>query len=148
MSIINAIERAYSVMRDRNWERIYWAIDLHGVCLQSSYSPGDYMLCNHDVVEGLKRIAEQPESKLILWSSCHPGEYKAIIEYFYLHGVRIDYFNENPEEENTTTGNFEKKFYFSVLLDDKAGFNPDEDWEKIVNFFDSGRHIEILKGDN
>jgi hypothetical protein len=47
---------------------------------------------------------------------------------FKEHGIMPQYFNENTAVENTATGNFSSKFYFSVLLDDKAGFNPETDW--------------------
>jgi hypothetical protein len=73
-----------------------------------------------------------PDNRLILWSSCHPEEYSAIIGFLEQHGIAVDYFNENPEIENTPSGNFEKKFYFSILLDDKAGFDPETDWDEIL----------------
>lgn len=133
--IVSAIRRAYKTMRERGWNKIYWAIDLHGVCLRSNYHNGGYEFINPDTVRGLQKIASRPENVLILWSSCHPHEQPAIIQFFADHGIRVDFFNENPLEENTKTGCFDKKFYFSVLLDDKAGFDPNVDWQSIMSYY-------------
>jgi len=133
-AISNAINRAYNVMEERNWDIIYWAIDLHGVCLRSSYERGNYEWINGKVLKGLKAIVSKKESKIILWSSAHSEEQQAIIEFFETQGIPIHAFNENPEILNTNTGDFSKKFYFSVLLDDKAGFDPDIHWDEVINY--------------
>jgi len=139
MSIINAIKRAYEVNKQRNWTTVYWAIGLHGVCLNSNYDNGNYSFINEDVLEGLRAISNQKDSKIIIWSSWHEFEQPDIIKFFNMYGIRVDYFNKNPEIGNTKTGNFDSKFYFSILLDDKAGFNPDTDWVKIKNYLKNKR---------
>lgn len=133
--MIKAVERAYQIMVERNWDSIYWAIDLHGVCLHSTYEQGGYQWINDKVLPALKAITARPENKIILWSSCHPEEYGPIIRFFELQGIPILAFNENPEAKNTKSGNFDSKFYFSVLLDDKAGFDPQVHWDDILNYF-------------
>lgn len=134
MSIIKAVDRAYRVMAERNWDTIYWAIDLHGVCLHSNYRSGEYGWINLDALKGLQAISRRPESKIILWSSVYPEEQVHIREFFRKHGVWVDGFNRNPHEGNTVVSDFRDKFYFSVLLDDKAGFDPETDWEKITDY--------------
>lgn len=133
-SIIKAVKRAYQVMEERKWDTIYWAIDLHGVCLKSNYEQGGYQWINEYVVDALQIISSFPETKIILWSSAHEAEYPAIIKFFKDVGIKVAYFNENPEVGNSTHGCFDKKFYFSILLDDKAGFDPDTDWEDLYNY--------------
>lgn len=140
MSIIRAVHRAYSTAVDRNWDTIYWAIDLHGVCFGSTYERGAYKFINDQVLKGLLAIKAQPENKIILWSSCYQEEQGDIVEFFKDNGVVVDYFNQNPESPNTTTGCFDQKFYFSVLLDDKAGFDPECGWEAIYWFFKTEIH--------
>lgn len=134
MSIIRAVERAYKVMRDRNWDTIYWAVDLHGVCLKSNYENGGYEFINEDALKTLRLISSLPESKIILWSSVHDFEKHAIWDFFEKNGIKINGFNCNAYEKNTKTGCFNEKFYFSVLLDDKAGFDPETDWWEIYKF--------------
>lgn len=134
MSLLKALKDAYQKMEERNWDTIYWSIDLHGVCLKSNYRTGGYDWINEKAVEALQLISRRLETKIILWSSVNPEEYAPIKDFFFNDGVWVDAFNENPWEWNTETGNFDKKFYFSVLLDDKAGFDPDEDWDLIIEF--------------
>ena len=132
--ITKAIDKAYRTARERNWDTIYWAIDLHGVCYPHSYGPGTYKFLGDHVVRGLQAIVARPESRLILWSACHDNEKPDIIKHFSDHSIPVHYFNENPEIPNTRTGNFTQKFYFSIVIDDKAGFDHDEDWDRIIDY--------------
>lgn len=134
--LINAIEQAYRIKKSRDWDTIYWAIDLHGVCLKSTYISSTYELINEKVIAGLKKIKAQSENKVILWSGVHDFEKPQIIDFFASHGVEIDFFNCNPLEDNTRSGNFKEKFYFNILLDDKAGFDPMTDWDVIIQYYD------------
>jgi hypothetical protein len=74
-----------------------------------------------------------PETSIIIWSSCYDRDLDKVWAMFKEHGITPQYFNENTAVENTATGDFERKFYFSVLLDDKAGFDPDVDWKIVVD---------------
>lgn len=129
--IYKAIHRAYQILKERNWDTVYWAIDLHGVCLESNYENGGYKFVNQQAIDTLKYISSLPESRIILWSSAHAHEQGAIMNFFSRNGIDVDYFNENPEVANTKTGAFNQKFYFSILLDDKAGFDPIVDWATV-----------------
>jgi len=133
--IVNAIARAYKVMAERNWDTIYWAIDLHGVCLKSNYESGGYEWINEWVPKTLQLISSKPETKIILWSSVYGTEMQYIEEFFEQHGIIISDFNKNEREPNTHVSCFDKKFYFSVLLDDKAGFDPETHWLDIYEYF-------------
>lgn len=129
--ITKAVERAYRVMAERGWDTIYWAVDLHGVCLKSNYEQGGYSWINEAAPRVLRLLSSRPETKIILWSSVFEEEEHAILDFFEDEGVQVWAFNENPYEENTKVSCFDSKFYFSVLLDDKAGFDPDTDWADI-----------------
>ncbi len=130
--ISKAINRAYRQADIRGYATIYWAIDLHGTCLRSNYEQGGYEFINDDARKALRKISDRPESKIILWSGCYPAEQADIIKFFTEHEIVVDFFNENPLEANTKFGDFSKKFYFSILLDDKAGFDPDCDWRNVM----------------
>ena len=131
--ITKAIERAYTLLHVRD-DTIFWCIDLHGVCLASNYVSNEYGFINEDCVTALKMITACKYSKVILWSSCHVAEQANIINFFNSNGIRVDYFNENPLCKNTTYGCFDTKFYFSVLIDDKAGFDPDVHWKEVIEY--------------
>jgi len=132
--IIDAIKRAYAQLEEKGWYKLYWAIDLHGTCFKSNYEKGKYEWINPQVVPTLLQIQKQQTSRIILWSSCYPGEQRKIEEFFAEYGIFIDYFNENSSELNTETGCFDDKFYFNILLDDKAGFDPETDWKLIYKY--------------
>ncbi len=133
--ITNAIRNAYRTAKSRNWKNVYWAIDLHGVCFNSTYGKGSYKFIGPWVTRALQLISKRPETTIILWSSVHKDEEADIIKFFADHDIVVSYFNHNPAVKNTATGNFDTKFYFSVLLDDKAGFDPNEDWDQIYDLF-------------
>ena len=88
-------------------------------------------------IDALRTISADPINKIILWSSSHEEPFDKVIkglkEYYE---IRVDYVNENPECPSTALCDFTKKFYFDILLDDKAGFEPNEDWESISNFLE------------
>jgi hypothetical protein len=50
------------------------------------------------------------------------------VQHFLDDGIKFDYINENPEVENTHLQNFEEKLYMNVGLDDKFGFDGENDW--------------------
>ncbi len=137
MSIVRAIQNAYDTARSRNWDTIYWAIDLHGVCLKSTYKSGAHEFYSDYAIRALQTISSLPESKIIIWTSTHEAQYQQIRDLFWNNGCNVHYINENPEVPSTSISSFDSKFYFSVLLDDKAGFDQDEDWAKILTWFNT-----------
>lgn len=130
--ILSAIEKAYKQAKLKGWDKIYWAIDLHGTCLKSNYDSYKFELVNDMVIPTLKLIQSLPESVLIMWSSGYRTDLDNARAFFEDRGVYFKYININPEVDNTKTGNFKKKMYFSIGLDDKFGFNPDYDWSSIA----------------
>ena len=60
------------------------------------------------------------------------------------HDIYSWEFNFNPTIENTQTGCFDDKFYFSILLDDKAGFDPDTDWKLIYEYLKRKNNENII----
>ena len=133
MSIFRAIEQAYDKTAERNWDRVYWALDLHGTCLKSTYVPFTYEWLGDYTKSALQRLVAHPETHLILWSSVQEEEKPHILKFFEDAGIRISGFNSNPMEPGTLTCNVAEKFYMSIIVDDKAGFHPSE-WLAIPNF--------------
>lgn len=138
MSIFRAIEAAYEKTAERNWDRVYWALDLHGTCIKSNYQKHTYDWLGDYTKSALQRLVAHPETHLILWSSVHLDEKQHIIDYFEANGIRVSGFNTNPMEPSNDISNFDEKFYMSIIVDDKAGFCPTE-WLAIPNFVDFHR---------
>lgn len=132
MSILRAIERAYRVADERNWDRVYWALDLHGTCLVSNYQGGTYEWISPECRDALKALSGFPETNLILWSSLHQRDKIGVSRFFDAEQVAFVDINANPYERNTSTGCFDQKFYMSIIVDDKAGFDPTE-WPAVLD---------------
>lgn len=132
--ITKAIKRAYDLINTRSDDSIFWAIDLHGCVLKSNYHKSGYEFISDEAKQMLLSINKCPLSYIILYSSCYDEEKNDIIEFFISNGITVHYFNENPLCENTLYGCFDEKFYFSILLDDKAGFDYVEDCKLIIDF--------------
>lgn len=128
MNVFN-IERTYSDKRIRRWPNVYWCIDIHDVILEGKYSlmneGANYM---PNAIKVLRMLANKPETKLILWSSSYGDPIKKVVAGLESEGVHFDFINENPDCPNDHLCDFGKKFYFNVLLDDKAGFEGSKDW--------------------
>lgn len=131
MSIERAIERAYRVSSERGWPRVYWALDLHGTCLESNYSTQAYEWLTPDCLPILKALSDLPETNFIIWSSLHQDDKVGVSAFFTEAGIDIKGINVNPLEASTATGNFAEKFYMSLIVDDKAGFDPSE-WPAVL----------------
>lgn len=131
MSILRAVQRAYQVATERDWNRVYWCIDLHGTVFESSYDSSEVHFIDDETVRALQLIRSLPETKIILWSSVYAQDAETAVAKFAAEGILVDYVNCNDEVENTSTGNFDAKFYFSILVDDKAGFDP-KSWPEVA----------------
>ena len=132
MNIIKAIDKAIEKRKERGYDYLYWCIDIHGVILEPTYKLNNDGANFYEMgIKTLKLISSFPVNKIILWSSSHETPFNKVVEDLKNLGVRVDYVNECP---STALCDFSKKFYVDLILDDKAGFDPDNDWEIIYNF--------------
>lgn len=133
-SIGQLFEEAWDKKNQRGWEFVYIMVDLHGVVLPSNYhKETDLQFISPYAQMCLKWLSNQKDVILILWSSSHETEILRVRQLLQKNGVWMSYVNENPIEHNTDYADFSKKPYFSVVLDDKAGFEP-SDWRKLADW--------------
>lgn len=122
--------------KERGWPEVYFCIDLHGTIIPSGRDNNDQtdkMEFYPSAKEVLQWLTNRKDIKLILWSSTPPERAESVLATFRENGIVFDYFNENPHAKNTPRSDFTKKFYFNVLLDDRAGFVPQVDWIIVKN---------------
>ena len=135
MDIIRAIENSFKNAQERNWDITYWAVDLHGTISRFNYSNENLNPIYYPFSKEVLQILSKNNSiKLILFTCSYMENCNKIIEIFKNDDIYFDFVNENPEAKNTNYGDYSKKIYFNVLLEDKAGFEPEKDWEDIYNF--------------
>ena len=132
MGIRRAISRAMQKRRDRGWDKTYWAIDLHDTIINSTYKS------NHDDIKMywmagsvLRELSRRPSHVLILFTSSHDAYLEKMLQWFDEQGIHFNHVNCNPECPTTELSDFSKKFYFDIIVEDKAGFDPLEDWGAI-----------------
>lgn len=128
MTIFN-IEKAFADKAKKNWEKLYICVDVHDVILEGKYNfmnEGARYMPN--ALKVLQNWSKRKDISLILWTSSHIAPTVKVMEDIVKQGVHFDHVNSNPECSNTQLCDFGKKFYFNILLEDKAGFSGNEDW--------------------
>lgn len=135
--ITKAFARAFEIKEARNWDKIYCAVDIHGTIVKPNYSketlPTEFYKYAKEVLQDLSK---RNDVVLILYTCSFPEEIEKYLEFFKEHEINFEYVNSNPEVENNTYGYFNDKFYFNILLEDKAGFDGETDWNLIQKFMD------------
>jgi hypothetical protein len=131
--IYDAVLRAYTEKAQRDWSVLYVAVDLHGTIIER-YT-GDELKVYQDAEDTLKMLSKRSDIVLILYTSTYPENLKSFYDWCSQRGINFKYLNSNPECGNNKTGDFSNKFYFNLLLDDRAGFDPYSDWLEVVEAF-------------
>jgi len=143
MNLFN-IKRAFKTARERNWDRIYVFVDLHDTICPSNYrKSGEHEDMYPMAQETLEYLSKRKDVKLVLWTCSYTDELKETVFWLGAQGIEMDYVNENPEVENTSLGDFSKKPYVNVILDDKAGFEGAIDWPLVMQAFKDEPILEM-----
>ncbi len=138
MSIIRAIKQSFLDMERKGFDKLYYFVDLHSTCIKPNYKAGDIPTEFYPMAkEALQLLSDSEEICLVMYTCSQPNEVVQYVKFFEENGIKFEYINENPEvtTENGGYGNYDKKPYFNVLMDDKCGFSGDEDWTGIFDFF-------------
>lgn len=119
-------------LKDRlDWPEVYFVIDLHGTIIPSGKHSGDKTDELHfypGAEEVLLNLTNRKDIFTILWTSTPWDRLPEVLTFFKTKGIVFTWINENPHAKNTPRSDFSKKFYFNVLLEDRAGFEPETDW--------------------
>ena len=124
----------YKVLR--KWVKTFWFVDIHNTIVKANYEYGNIPKDFFPLAkETLQMISKLPDICLVMYTCSHPNEIEEYIKFFNENDILFEYVNENPEVKTDKNGYgcYDKKPYFNVLLDDKCGFDPDEDWAKIYS---------------
>jgi hypothetical protein len=120
----------------RNWDKTYWCFDIHSTILKPNYTYGNtpdefYPMAK----KTLQFISTLPDVCMILYTCSHPHEIEEYIELFKKNDINFQYINENPEVATDPNGYgcYDKKPYMNVLFEDKAGFDPEVEWQEVYD---------------
>lgn len=140
--IISSIKTCVKQITERNWDKVYWAFDLHGTVLVPNYKAGSIPTEFYEnAKETLQMISKMPNICLIMYTCSHPNEVEEYLEFFKKNDIHFKYVNENPEVVNGAYGYYADKFYFNVLFEDKAGFETSE-WIDVKYFIQENYDFE------
>jgi hypothetical protein len=87
--------------------------------------------------ETLQLISNRKDIVMILYTCSHPHEIEQYLKFFTENGINFKYVNENLDVATDLNGygNYDKKPYFNVVFEDKAGFDAEVEWAKIHRYF-------------
>ena len=137
LTITELFAKTRKIADAKKWDKVFIMVDVHETILESDYVNDSENFTYYDKsIEALKRLSDNPFYELILWTSCDDDRAFQYLNEFEKFGIEFSYFNSNPEVQNTTYARFESKFYFNIILDDKAGFDALSDWQEIIEYLD------------
>lgn len=143
--IEDIIKTRMQVCAERRWSSMIIAVDLHDTVINSdkynevrgysdtieeSISESIYM----GAVDALQYLSVRSDIKLYWYSGTNPDILKNISQVLMsVYGIKMDgNIQDLARDKPSFLGQtFEFKPCFDVLLDDKAGFNPEKDWKVV-----------------
>lgn len=139
-TVVQWAEKMFEHANKKEWFETYHAIDIHGTVSKPDYRKDSKKIIYYPFAKKtLQLMSEREDIKLIMFTSSYPDEIEKYNKFFKNDNINFNYINENPEIsiDNGAFGYYEDKFYFNLLLEDKAGFDPNSDWELLYNYFKS-----------
>lgn len=130
--ITRAIKNCLVKAKLKGWAKTYWAFDIHGTMLKPTFKTGEVSTAFYPYAKEVMQILTRQNNIVrILYTCSYPEEIVQYLKYFEDFGIRFDHVNENPEVCAGAYGHYDRKFYFNVLFEDKAGFDPLTDWKEV-----------------
>ena len=130
------IEKMFHHAFEKEWFDTYWGFDIHGTILVPTFRKNSFDSEFYPwAKETLQLLTKREDIIMILYTSSYPEEIEHYQKVFKENDIHFKYVNENPEID-TAKGNFghyESKFYFNVLFEDKASFDPLVEWKQVYD---------------
>ena len=135
MNLCN-IKQTFADYKTKGWDRIYVLVDVHNTITPAGQHDS-FEFINPVCKEVLQWFSKRPEIKLILWTSSYPEETDRLTHWLLDNRIFVSYINANPEAKDTERAYFGEKFYYNIVIDDRAGFEPCSDWSAIKTLLTS-----------
>lgn len=135
--IVKAFDKAFLRKGKDEWDKIYITIDVHDTILMPKYGGVADTYCDH-AKEVLQYLTDRKDIVLIMWTCSTKKDCLIYFDMFIDNGIKFNYINDNPESDKFNWGDYSKKMYTNVLLDDKAGFEAygeNSDWLALKKYF-------------
>lgn len=133
--IVKAFNKAFKVAKERGWDKIYVAVDLHETVLKPTWSAERSIVFYDYAMTVLQHLSKRKDVCLIMFTSSSEANIDEYYVMFDQAGIFFKYANCNPEVPSTSYANFDDKFYMNVIIDDKCGFDAEKEWfDLLVSF--------------
>ncbi len=133
--IVAQIRRILKRAAEKSWDKTYWAFDIHETIIESNWAIKPVPTTFYPLAKScLQNLSKRSEVVLFLYTCSHPHEIEIYLELFKQNDIHFKFVNENPEVLNFKYGYYEKKPYFNLLFEDKAGFDPHIHWKELYDF--------------
>ena len=134
MRLISYIEKVFNGLNNGSFKCIYIMVDVHNTILKPTFDKKETFEYFPYAKETLKLLSEKENIKLIMWTSSYDDKIKMYLKHFEENGIIFNFVNENKEYGNVSFACFDTKFYYDIGIDDKFGFDAENDWEEIYTF--------------
>lgn len=132
MNLIKYIKNVLDNRERNGYEYIYFLIDVHNTILIPSFDNEETFRYYKNAKEALQMLSNCKFIKMIMWTSSYPEKIRMYLNHFKENGINFDFANENPLISNGSFGCFNSKFFYDIGIDDKFGFEPENDWSLII----------------
>jgi len=134
-SVIKAFINANTKKHQRDWDTLYIKLDIHETVMKPDWD-GIATEFYPKALDALRLIEADPLYKIIMWTCSKKEDREHYRDLLKMEGISIYSINSNPDVEGVLNwGDYSQKPYCNIVLDDKAGFDPYEDWQEIIDYF-------------
>lgn len=137
------ITKSFQTNKERGYDVGYWCIDLHGVICKHTHERKHKYTFYKDARTVLRFLTKRNDIILILHTCSHNDSINRAKKWLAGNGIQFKYVNENTEIHSNKVSNFSKKFHYNVLLDDKAGFEGEKDWDIVKKELEKEYGVKI-----
>lgn len=134
MGLISYIEKVFNGLNNGSFKCIYIMVDVHNTILKPTFDKKETFEYFPYAKETLKLLSDNENIKLIMWTSSYDEKIQMYLKHFEENGIIFNFVNENKEYGNVSFACFDTKFYYDIGIDDKFGFDAENDWEEIYTF--------------
>lgn len=140
-SLLIWLEKMFKYAEEKQWYETYHGMDIHGVISKPDYrKSGEEFKINYYpyAKETLQFLTKnRPDMILFIMTSSYQNEIDSYMKQFEKDEIFFKYVNENPEVSDAKGcfGCYDKKPYFNSYWEDKAGFQPEIDWQPLYEYF-------------
>ncbi len=136
-NLVEQFKKQFQILETKYKETdyMYVAVDIHETILKPTHSIEMSTEFYKFAKRTLQFMSAHKRIKLIIYTSTLPDTTLKYHEFFKTHGINFDFINGNNEIPSPHYADFSLKFFFNVLIEDKTGFDAENDWLPLYKYF-------------